>query len=206
LPALQHDDLVGQRHRFRLVVGDVDHRRAELLVQAGDLDAHLHAQFGIEVRERLVEQEHLRFAHDGPADGDTLALAAGELFRPPLHQLVDLQDIGGMLDALFGILLGIAVHAQTEAEVLLDRHVRIERIGLENHGDAAIGRLDIVDDLAADVDLAAGDILQSGDHPQQRGLAAAGRADEDDELAVLHLEVRPMDDFERAEALDHVVQ
>ncbi len=27
------------------------------LVELGDLDAHLHAQLGIEVRERLVEQE-----------------------------------------------------------------------------------------------------------------------------------------------------
>ncbi|MGO8344953.1 hypothetical protein ACC793_37385, partial [Rhizobium ruizarguesonis] len=31
----QHDDPFCERHRFRLVVGDVDHRRAELFVQIG---------------------------------------------------------------------------------------------------------------------------------------------------------------------------
>ena len=52
-----------------------------------DLAAHLHAQLGVEVRERLVEQEHLRVAHDGAAHGDALPLAAGKLARPPTEKL-----------------------------------------------------------------------------------------------------------------------
>ena len=56
-PSLQQHDAVGQRHRLDLVVGDVDHRRAELLVQALDLAAHLVAQLGVEIGQRLVEQE-----------------------------------------------------------------------------------------------------------------------------------------------------
>jgi hypothetical protein len=46
-------------------------------VQLLDLGAHLHPQFGVEIRQRLVEQEHLRIADDGTAHGDALALAAG---------------------------------------------------------------------------------------------------------------------------------
>ena len=57
-------------------MGDVDDRVAERLVQLGDLDAGLDAQLGIEIGERLVEQEDVRIAHDGAADGDALALAA----------------------------------------------------------------------------------------------------------------------------------
>ncbi len=50
---------------------------AELLVEALDLGPHLHcASCGVEVGERLVEQEHLRLADDGAAHGDALALAA----------------------------------------------------------------------------------------------------------------------------------
>ena len=45
----EHDDLVGQRHGFHLVVRHVDHRRLHLAVQAGDLEPHLDAQLGIEV-------------------------------------------------------------------------------------------------------------------------------------------------------------
>ena len=78
---------------------------------------------------------------------------------------------------------------QPEGHVLEHRHVRVERVGLEHHGDAALGRRQSVDALAADADLAGGDVLEPGDQAQQRGLAAAGRPDEDDELAVGDVEV-----------------
>ena len=78
--AHQHDP-VGERHRLDLVVRDVDHRGGDLLMQPLDLDAHLVAELRVEVGERLVEQEELRVAHDGAADGDALALAAGKLAR-----------------------------------------------------------------------------------------------------------------------------
>ncbi|MNT47063.1 hypothetical protein D3C72_1837490 [compost metagenome] len=45
------------------------------------LKTHLHAQFGVEVRERFVEQEHRRIAHDGAAHRHALTLAAGKLTR-----------------------------------------------------------------------------------------------------------------------------
>ena len=51
----------------------------ELVVQPGDLDAHLRSQAGVEIGERLVEQEDVRLAHDRAADRDALALAARKL-------------------------------------------------------------------------------------------------------------------------------
>ena len=54
---VEHDDAVGHGHRLDLVVGDVDRGRAEPVVQRADLGAHLHAELGVEVRERLVEEE-----------------------------------------------------------------------------------------------------------------------------------------------------
>ena len=76
--------------------------------------------------------------------------------------------------------------------------MRIERVVLEHHGDVAIGRLDLVDDAPADVDLAAADGLEPRDHPQQRGLAAAGGTDQYAELAVVDLEIDPLDGLEAA--------
>ena len=70
--------------------------------------------------------------------------------------------------------------------------MRIERVILEHHRDVAIGRLDLVDDAAADIDLAAGDGLEPRDHPQQRRLAAAGGADQHAELAVADFESMPL--------------
>ena len=72
----------------------------EPLVQLLDLGAHGDAQLGVEVRQRLVEQEHLRVAHDGAAHGDALALAARELARIAVEQRVEPEDLGGALDAL----------------------------------------------------------------------------------------------------------
>ena len=48
-----------------------------------------------------------------------------------------------------------AAVAQAVGHVVVDAHMRIERVVLEHHRDVAIGGLDLVDDAAADVDLAA---------------------------------------------------
>ena len=48
-------------------------------MELDDLRAGLHAQFRVEVGQRLVEQEDLRLAHDGAAHRHTLALAARQL-------------------------------------------------------------------------------------------------------------------------------
>ena len=49
-------------------------------------------------------------------------------------------------------------------------------------------------------------VLEPGDHPQQRRLAAAGGADEDHEVAVLDVEVDTLDGDELAVDLDEVAQ
>ena len=88
--AVAHDrDAGGHGHGFRLVVGHVDEGGLQALVQLAEVGAGLHAQLGVEVGERLVEEEHLRLADDGAADGDALALAAGELAGLALQQLFD---------------------------------------------------------------------------------------------------------------------
>ena len=61
---------------------------------------------------------------------------------------------------------------------------------------------DVVDDPVVDDDLAAGDRLEAGDHPQDRALAAAGRADQHNELAVADLEVDAVDDLQLAVFLE----
>ena len=105
---MHDDDAVGHRHRLDLVVGDIDRGGLELLMQRLDLGAHVDAQLGVEVGKRLVEQEHLRIAHDGAAHGDALALAAGKLARQPLEESVKAEPIGCAADALLDLrLLGL---------------------------------------------------------------------------------------------------
>ena len=67
--------------------------------------------------------------------------------------------------------------------------MRVERVVLEHHGDVAVARRHVVDDIAANPDLPAADFLQPGNHAQGGGFAAAGRADQHDEFMIGDFEV-----------------
>ena len=56
-----------------------------------------------------------------------------------------------------------------------------------------LARRKIHDVAAVDQDLALVDLLEAGEHPQARRLAAARRPDEHEELAVADLQVQPVD-------------
>ena len=135
-----------------------------------------------------------------------LTLAAGELARLALEQFGDAQGVGRALDPPRDIGLVVASHPQPEAQILFDRHVRVERVGLEHHGDAAIGWLDVVHDPAADRYLALRDGFETRDHPEQRRFPATGRTDEDHKLAVGDFEIGSVDDSVCTEALDDFLE
>ena len=205
--ALVHDHhAVGQRHGLDLVVGDVDRGGAHLQMHLFDLGAHLHPELGIEVRQRLVEQEHLGVAHDGAAHGDALALAAGELLGLAVEQLRDVEDAGRLVHALLDLGLGKALEPQPERHVLEHGHVRVERVVLEHHGDVAVFGRHVVDHVAADQDLAVGDVLEPGDHPERRRLAAARWPDQHHELVVGDIEIDAANRFDLVVLLDDPAQ
>ena len=86
------------------------------------------------------------------------------------------------------LLLRDAAQLEPEAEVLLDRHLGVERVVLEHHRDVAVARSEVGDVAVADQDSSLGDLLEPGDHAQKGRLAAPGRADEHHELAVMDVE------------------
>ncbi len=170
------------------------------------LEAHLHAQFRVEVGQRLVEQENLGLAHQRAADRDPLTLATRKLGRTTIEIGLELQDAGDLERALVLHLSRLPGDGEREGDVLPHRHVRVERVGLEHHGDAPLRRRHIGDIRIVDEALAGGDILESGDHPKQRRLAAAGRAEQRGERALLDREAQIGDRGDRAVALRHPPQ
>ena len=202
--AVAHDDdAVAERHGLDLIVRDVDKGRVDLLAQLDDLRAHLVAQLCVKVRERLVHQQHLGASDDGAADGHALALAAGERLGLAVEELGDIKDLRRLAHAAVDIVVGhflemrLAVRVrlcdllelEREGDVFIDGHVRIKRIVLEDHRDVAVFGRDVVHLLAVDEELAAADLLETGDHAQRGRLAAAARADEHDELLVGHVDI-----------------
>ena len=157
-------DAVPHRHRFHLVVGDVDRGRAQHALQADDLAAHLDAQLGVQVAQRLVHQEDARVADDGAAQRHALPLAAGELARPAVQQALDVQHRRDFMHALVDFRLGHAAPPERVTDVAADFVVRVKGVILEHHGDVAMPRRHVVHQFVVDANLARRDRLQPGDH------------------------------------------
>src|SRR4029453_11060455 len=79
---------------------------------------------------------------------------------------------------------GPAAHAQRKGDVLEHGEVRVEGVVLEHHREVAVARGHVVHAPPADQHVAGGDVLEAGDHPEQRRLPAPRRPDEDHQLAV----------------------
>ena len=177
-------DAVAHAHRLDLIVGHINGGDADPLLELLDLLARRGAQFGVEVGERLVEQERGRLAHQRARQRDTLALAAGELTRPPVEKMPNAEQLRRPLDLLFDLGVGNALRPQRKGDVLAHGVMRIEAVALKHHRHAAGARRNIVDDVAADHEVAARLLLKPADDAQKRRLAAARRAEQHHELAV----------------------
>ena len=165
-------------------MGNIDEGGSQLLVQLDDLGTHAGTQLSIQVGQRLIEQEDGRVTNHGTAQRNTLTLTTGQSLRLTVEQVLDLQNLGSLADALVDLVLGHLAQLQTESHVLVNGHVRVQGVVLEDHCDIAVFRGNIVDQTVTDVHLAAGDLLQTGDHAQGGGLTAAGRTDENDKFLV----------------------
>ena len=192
-PLVEDGDAVAERHRLDLVVGDVDHRRAQLGLQVLDLRADVGPQLRVEVGERLVHEERARSPHERPRQGDALLLASGEALRLAVEQPLELHHPRDLLDPCGDLLLGLALRTQREGEVVAGPEVRVEGVELEHHRDVALGRRQVVDQGVPDVDVTGGLALQAGHGAQGGGLAAAGGAEHDEELAVADGQVDVLD-------------
>ena len=89
-------------------------------------------------------------------------------FHDLIERLLKENNPKAWFRAFFNLGLPHLRDLQRELHVLADRHMRVQGVGLEHHRDAALGRRNIVDDRAVDLQFAARDFLEPGDHAQQR--------------------------------------
>src|SRR5215208_2177587 len=127
-----------------------------------------------------------------------LLLTAREIGRLARREVVELDDGERALHPLANLLLRRAPpprqHLEREGDVLVHVHVRPDRVRLEHHPQPALVRRHAhaargrEEDAVADGDLPRIGHLEPGDAAQRRRLAAPRRAEQREELAVLHLE------------------
>ena len=166
---------------------------AEAVLELGQLGAEPDALAGVHVGERLVEQEHVRDPHGGPPDGHPLALPGRQGLRLAVQEAPQPQHPGLGLDPLLDLVGRQLAHGQAEAEVLGGGQVRVEGGGLEHHGHVALAGGQMVDHPAADADGAAAERVEAGDQPEDGALAAAARADDDQQLGVADVQAQVRD-------------
>ena len=142
---VQHDDAVGHGHRLDLVVGDVDHRR----LRAGGA--------GAISSPRILTRSSASRLESGSSKRK--ALGSLTMARPMATRWLwppeswcgrrsrrwPICRISAAVATRRGDLgLGEALVLEAEAQVLLDAHVRVERVGLEDHRHAARRRQQVV--------------------------------------------------------------
>jgi hypothetical protein len=185
-------------------VGHDDGGDAELLLQLSQFHLHRFAQFGVERRHRFVKQEQTRRKCQRTRDCNPLLLPARKLCDRPFPEARKVDQ----RKQLFHLLLLLGPRRPSDpqriGDVLADVEMREQRQRLENHAEIALVRrngshIDPVEQYRTGVRL-----LQPGNHPQQRGLAAAGRPQQTHEGAVRNTEIDVFDCREVAKPLCHV--
>src|SRR3712207_2676325 len=175
---------VPERERLVQIVRDEDDGPLRLALDVQEEVLHVAPNERIQSAEGLVHQEYLLLGSEGTGEPDPLLHAAGEL----RYELVALslqadlrEDLLGLLPAL---LRGDALDLEAEGDVVEDCPVGQEPEVLEDHADLPapdlpelLGR-HLGDQLAVEVDLPLGRLVQAVDGPQDRGLPAPqiGRA------------------------------
>ena len=208
LALAHHHHAVGDGADDREVVRDEEHGEAEALLEIGQQVEDLGADGDIEGGNGLVEDDQLRPGDEGAGDGEALALAAGKLvrvFAGVVRRQADLDQRG--LDA--GLALGVGERLGQEMQRLGDDAAGavagIEgAVGiLEHHLHAAAqGRqrraVRPVTSVPSSRIAPPSRGLQRQHGAGQRGLAAAGFADEADALAGPDREVHAVDGAQAA--------
>src|SRR5437773_4237425 len=204
LARVHQDHAVGDGEGLLLIVRDVDHGGADPALEPADFHAQPLADLGVEIGERLVEEQHARLHHDSARETHALPLAAREPGGLPLRYsrgVADLHEVEGGHDLAQDVRPREALAPETVRDVVEDAHVGPQGVVLEHHGrPARLGRQrgDVVatKENATSVD---GDEARDGS--EQRGLPAAGWAQDGGELARAELERHSAERLHLAKAL-----
>src|SRR5205085_3394756 len=120
-----------------------------------------------------------------PCERDTLLLPAGELARPAAFESYELDDLQDVVDSFAMLLPRHPLDLQSEGDVVVDRHVREERVVLEDQIHRPAVRRDRGDVSSLQENPSLVRSLEARDHAQRRRLPATAWSQQREELAVL---------------------
>ena len=181
-------DLVGQQDRLVDVVGDHEHGLVRGLHDLQKLVLDGAAGQCIERAEGLVEQQHLGLDGKGAGDADALLHAAGKLSRLFVEGVAEADHFevaGAVLPDLFLRPLG-PLRLDGEGNIAQHAHPGHQGVALKHHAAVEAGAAHLA---TVHEGVARRGFFESGQHIEDGGLAAAGVADDANELALVDVEV-----------------
>ena len=190
---IKHHDTVGKSECLLLVMRDIDHGDLQLLLDLLELLAQNHFNLRIQGGHRLIEKDDIRIKDKGTGDSHSLLLTTGKLLRLLKDVLLQPYGLDNLPNLLVDLILAhlLAVLAlltlKSVADIMIDIHVREQRIALENDADVPVLRSHVRDIHAVLDDLPAARLLDTNQHAQDGRFATARRAQEGEKLAPHHL-------------------
>ncbi len=175
---LHHHHPIADRQGFGLIMGDHQRGNADFVLNAADLELHLFAQVGVQVGQRLVEQQHWRLDYQCAGQCDPLALTTGQLARVALGMLTEAHQLQHPFDTRVQLGGRHLAHPQAKCNVVGHGHVRKQRIALKHYAEASAARFGVGDVAPVEHNAPVTDFNETGDHLQGGGFAAAGRAEQ----------------------------
>ncbi len=197
------DDPVGHKHGFFDIVGHHQDRLGRNRFVQPELHQFAAQRFGgehIQRRKRLVQAQQLRFDRHRAGEPDLLPHASRKLARIRRFETVEPDRVDQLHGARERAFRRDAAGLERDFDIFLDGQPGIEGEGLEH--DRGV-RIHAGQRLAAIEHHAGRGGVQSGDHPQERGLSAAGRAEQADKLAGpdAHVDIPQRDELPGAGAI-----
>jgi len=134
-----------------------------------------------------------------PRERDTLLLPAAELTGIAIGEFRAPHELERLVRPVLAQPLAHAAHLERVRDVLAHSHVRPQRVRLEDHAHVPLvrrhvdARSAVEDGLLAEPERSTVGRLEARDATECRGLAASARPEEDEELAVVDHEVKPLD-------------
>ena len=184
---LHNNDTGAHGHCLYLVVRNVNKGCAKFFVQARNFCSHCRTQLCIEVRKRLVQKEHLGVTNNSTSKCNSLTLTTGERLRLSFKIFCNAENFCGFHYLFVNLIIGHMNGAQRECHVLINTHMGIKSIVLENHCNVSILRLKIVNDFVINAKFACGNFLQARNHAQRSGFSASGRTDKYDKFLIVNI-------------------
>ena len=127
--------LVGEEKCLGRVVGDDETSTRKVSEVPGKHPTELHAGGHVESGEGLVEKQEIRIDDQRPGQGDPLRLTPGELrWLSPL-ETSEIETLQPASSSLHRLVTAHAAAAQSESDILEDRHMGKQQVVLEHNSD-----------------------------------------------------------------------